>query len=715
MHTNSYSLRTGKSIKGTNDLSTNALAQFMDSVHKQEKPSTVAPYTPGSPSESPTRVMFRSIGVCAVDGVCITSNGYPANYGSNENCDITPLMSGELMVEDFQTQGGVDKLTIAGVDYSGSSDGPTGVGVDTSTSITWASDVSVENKGFRICLIAAPTISSYTPPSAQPVSDQPWHVPSTSPTVSSPSHLPVVDPQCLIPSNLRGCLRSDPSVQSSCPLPCLRTFCRRRHDDGGLLLLLPGDVQVSLEPAISTDPSLRVAVSVLPPGALPAATGRHHISIGQTVLVQMARNGSALTATPEDAPLRLRILVPEQSPSVLDPWPCDIVVRSFNEASGQWGGARPVSLPGHVNAYVQQYRTSEGNQCAAGIAASRINDMHVEVRSTQLEVIGLFTSGRSSPASADKTTGDSAANTTRGMVNAEIKPYVSVAIAALLFVYWLSLFAGWCWDLRVDKDVTQNVPPRFTDMTGNVPPQFTEMGLEDSPLDATAAVPRSVPAPPPLSMSPPERAADLGDLSTADACATKGETARSAGHSPLCPDAPARAFAVGARVRYIGGTVRGRPKAPIADGCACYSTPSPTPAARRSPIAARRAVRGTGARQRSAMRPYVIQKVTESTYVIQKVLRIWVEPLRFVAIGSQVRPSERLAGKGGGRVTAAGGMSVWLCLLGSGMALSAPLPAATARELQEAGDDASAEAARRELRRIGAQRGGAGSAMQSCK
>eukprot|EP00662_Eupelagonemidae_sp_cell21_P057878 gene57878-biopygen120251 len=84
------------------------------------------------------------------------------HYGNDENCDITPLVSGELVVDAFETEPKHDKLTIAGIDYSGSFS-TLGMIVDTTTSITWSSNSGGANKpphsdsgskGFRICLTA---------------------------------------------------------------------------------------------------------------------------------------------------------------------------------------------------------------------------------------------------------------------------------------------------------------------------------------------------------------------------------------------------------------------------------------------------------------------------------------------------------------------------------------------------------------------------------
>eukprot|EP00662_Eupelagonemidae_sp_cell21_P057214 gene57214-biopygen61773 len=128
---------------------------------------TVAPYTRGSPSSGPAtstptvRQSFTTTGDCVVDSTCITSSGYPANYGDNENCVIMPVLSGELVVEAFQTESGYDKLTVAGTEYE-SSNGPAGVVVDTATIIRWISDGSEVKKGFRICLGPVSTTSPTT-------------------------------------------------------------------------------------------------------------------------------------------------------------------------------------------------------------------------------------------------------------------------------------------------------------------------------------------------------------------------------------------------------------------------------------------------------------------------------------------------------------------------------------------------------------------------
>eukprot|EP00662_Eupelagonemidae_sp_cell21_P057413 gene57413-biopygen20563 len=118
---------------------------------------TMTPVTNAQTNPPTAAPAFTSTGSCVVDSDCITSSGYPGNYGSRENCDITPQRSGALVVESFITESVTwDKLTVAGIPYGGSN-GPNGVVVGTTTTMTWVSDGSVEKKGFRICL---PTTAS---------------------------------------------------------------------------------------------------------------------------------------------------------------------------------------------------------------------------------------------------------------------------------------------------------------------------------------------------------------------------------------------------------------------------------------------------------------------------------------------------------------------------------------------------------------------------
>jgi len=84
---------------------------------------------------------------CSMSGNCIQSKNHPSNYGNNEACTIN---AGEVdvTVEAFSTESRYDFLTVGGVQYSGSSGPPNGV---ISGTISWSSDYSVTQSGWRLC------------------------------------------------------------------------------------------------------------------------------------------------------------------------------------------------------------------------------------------------------------------------------------------------------------------------------------------------------------------------------------------------------------------------------------------------------------------------------------------------------------------------------------------------------------------------------------
>jgi hypothetical protein len=72
-------------------------------------------------------------------------DGGSAKYENNQGCEISVLETTEMEVVDFNVERGYDKLMVNGVEFdSSSSVQPTG-------SMTWSSDYSVTNKGWKIC------------------------------------------------------------------------------------------------------------------------------------------------------------------------------------------------------------------------------------------------------------------------------------------------------------------------------------------------------------------------------------------------------------------------------------------------------------------------------------------------------------------------------------------------------------------------------------
>merc|ERR1719356_997335 len=85
---------------------------------------------------------------CTMTGNCIQSNNHPGSYGNNEECSIQAA-DVSITVDAFSTEARYDFLTMSdGVAYSGTSGPPSG---RYSGVITWASDYSVTNSGWKLC------------------------------------------------------------------------------------------------------------------------------------------------------------------------------------------------------------------------------------------------------------------------------------------------------------------------------------------------------------------------------------------------------------------------------------------------------------------------------------------------------------------------------------------------------------------------------------
>jgi len=124
--------------------------------------STVATYEPTggrttttavpTPAPPPGSWVLTGSG-CTVDGECIQSNNYPLNYGNDEDCRVKLYGDIPLAVDGpFATESGFDILTVSGVSYAGTPP-PNVADLDGvhSGAITWSSDGSITQTGWRIC------------------------------------------------------------------------------------------------------------------------------------------------------------------------------------------------------------------------------------------------------------------------------------------------------------------------------------------------------------------------------------------------------------------------------------------------------------------------------------------------------------------------------------------------------------------------------------
>eukprot|EP00662_Eupelagonemidae_sp_cell21_P056796 gene56796-biopygen91227 len=86
-------------------------------------PGCVSPQAPtaspnsSAPSEGQAVAWAVTSGSCIATASCITSDNYPSDYGNSHSCAFTPLAAGEVDVVHFETEGGWDKLNVAGTDY----------------------------------------------------------------------------------------------------------------------------------------------------------------------------------------------------------------------------------------------------------------------------------------------------------------------------------------------------------------------------------------------------------------------------------------------------------------------------------------------------------------------------------------------------------------------------------------------------------------------
>ncbi|CAK0901604.1 unnamed protein product, partial [Prorocentrum cordatum] len=110
------------------------------------------------------------VGDCTLDGDCMQSPNYPQKYDANQACTlhIDLRTAVPIAVESFTTESGYDKLTVNGVVYSGFS-GPSGI--TPSASISWTSDHSLHQTGWRLCMPGAS--SEWFPPTPVPLALRP--------------------------------------------------------------------------------------------------------------------------------------------------------------------------------------------------------------------------------------------------------------------------------------------------------------------------------------------------------------------------------------------------------------------------------------------------------------------------------------------------------------------------------------------------------------
>lgn len=138
-----------------------------------------------SPTVAPEPMWQVTSGPCTMDAeACVQSPNYPNKYEANERCTITVKESSAvpIVVEHFQTERNYDKLEVDGVVYTGSQ-GPDGV--TPKAVVTWYSDSSVQDKGWRLCPAKVTTQKPSTSTSSSTTTTSTSTTTSTTTTITT--------------------------------------------------------------------------------------------------------------------------------------------------------------------------------------------------------------------------------------------------------------------------------------------------------------------------------------------------------------------------------------------------------------------------------------------------------------------------------------------------------------------------------------------------
>ena len=121
-------------------------------VYRKEMGSTrtVTATTSGTTTFTPSA--WAVSGPCSVSGACAQSPNYPANYGSNERCELSLPEGSEITISAFETELNYDRLTINGQSFSGNGHAIIGKSVAVFEPILWRTDESKSAAGWQLCL-----------------------------------------------------------------------------------------------------------------------------------------------------------------------------------------------------------------------------------------------------------------------------------------------------------------------------------------------------------------------------------------------------------------------------------------------------------------------------------------------------------------------------------------------------------------------------------
>ena len=154
-------------------------------------------------------------GPCESVGACVQSPNYPGQYGNNQWCNLSVPKPSVVTIVDFFTEVDMDFLTLHGIPFSGS--GPSKKTFTLWTNITWRSDASVAERGWKICLEAPPFCADGLPLTPVQVKDCPngtTVLPSCAEAL--PGELCEADGECGTRTDVNNCWLAKTSERTVC-------------------------------------------------------------------------------------------------------------------------------------------------------------------------------------------------------------------------------------------------------------------------------------------------------------------------------------------------------------------------------------------------------------------------------------------------------------------------------------------------------------------
>lgn len=210
-------------------------------------------------------------GPCEAIGACVQSPNYPENYGDRQSCNLSLPKPSVVTILDFLTEPDMDFLTLHGIPFSGL--GPGKKTFTLWTNISWRSDPSVAERGWKICLDPPPFCDDGLPLTPIAVRDCP---PGSTvlPTCeeAAPGELCEADGQCGTRTDVNNCCWLEVSyrlLSTRTDSERIRTLVILSRLSYSWILFHRGIAQVMIRLTPIQPPGMCIGSSMAQPPALP--------------------------------------------------------------------------------------------------------------------------------------------------------------------------------------------------------------------------------------------------------------------------------------------------------------------------------------------------------------------------------------------------------------------------------------------------------------